>query len=62
MEKQMMNLRYEPSKYSRRELAFNSLKHCVKPHRVMLGCDNKYWVVCPADAARLERLGYEYAE
>jgi hypothetical protein len=33
----------------------------IKPLRVMLGDDETFWVVCPADAARLERAGYEYA-
>ncbi|TWT40496.1 hypothetical protein RAS1_42070 [Phycisphaerae bacterium RAS1] len=36
-----------------------------KPTRVMLGhADedrNEWWVVTPADAARLEQMGYEYA-
>jgi hypothetical protein len=35
--------------------------HGVKPQRIMLGDDEKFWVVCPADAARLERAGCEYA-
>lgn len=29
-------------------------------HAVMLG-EGAFWVVCPADAARLERAGYEWA-
>lgn len=57
-----MKLKYQPSKYNSRELAFNSLNHCVNPHRVILGDDMKFWVVCPADAERLYRVGYEYAE
>lgn len=43
-------------------MAFNSLKHSLKPQRVILGDDMKFWVVCPADAERLYRAGYEYAE
>lgn len=58
----MIKLKYKPSKFSSRELAFNSLKHCLKPHRVILGDDMKFWVVCPADAEKLHRAGYEYAE
>jgi hypothetical protein len=44
-----------------RQLAFEHAATTVKPHRVMLGDDGRYWVVTPADAARLERMGYEYA-
>jgi len=29
--------------------------------RVMLGDDGRFWVVTPADASRLEKAGYEYA-
>jgi hypothetical protein len=46
-------------------LAIESTQHAVKPVRVMLGdADERggwFWVVTPADAARLERAGYEYA-
>lgn len=58
----MIKLRHAPDKYSDRELAFNSLKHYVKLHVVILGDDMKYWVVCPSDAERLHKAGYEYAE
>jgi hypothetical protein len=37
------------------------VQHCVKPMWVMLGDDMRFWVVTPADAARLERAGYEFA-
>ena len=57
-----LKLRYSPEKYSTRELAFSSLKHCVKPMRVILGDDMKFWVVCPADAEKLHKAGYEYAK
>lgn len=55
-------LKYEPAKYRDRALAFASLRHAAKPMRVMLGDDQRFWVVCPADAARLERQGIEYAD
>ena len=60
--KESNNLKHEPGIFNSRELAFSSLKHYVKSHRVILGENEKYWVVCPADAARLEKNGYEYAE
>jgi hypothetical protein len=44
-----------------RETAFNSLENCEKASAVMLGDDERYWVVTMADAARLERMGYEWA-
>jgi hypothetical protein len=28
---------------------------------VMLGDDGKFWVTTPANCARLERMGYEWA-
>jgi len=46
-------------------LARQCVAHCAKPHRIVMGdCDGDggvYWVVVPADAARLERAGYEIA-
>ena len=35
--------------------------HATTPQRVMLGDDERFWVVTPADASRLERAGFEYA-
>jgi hypothetical protein len=35
--------------------------HGVKPQKIILGDDETFWVVSPADASRLERRGYEYA-
>lgn len=34
---------------------------CHKPHRVILGEGEQFWVVTPAEAARLAQAGYEYA-
>jgi hypothetical protein len=31
----------------------------AKRHAVVLGDDGRHWVVTPADASRLERMGYE---
>lgn len=44
------------------DLARSFASGCHKPHRVMLGDHPQYWVVCPADAERLVKAGYEYAE
>jgi hypothetical protein len=35
--------------------------NCTKAHAVMLGDDERFWVVSLGDAARLERQGYEWA-
>lgn len=57
-----LGLKHQPDIYQNRENAFSSLKHYVKLHIVMLGTDLQYWVVCPADAQRLYKQGFEYAE
>ncbi len=59
--KESLNLRYEPTAFTNRETAFGWSKHTVKPSMVILGSDCKFWVVCPADASRLIKLGYEFA-
>lgn len=56
----MLNLKYKPSKYNSRELAFSAAARS-KCDVVMLGDDGKFWVVCMADAARLEAAGFEWA-
>ena len=43
---------------SARSLAYGA----TKPQRIMLGDHPELWVVTPADAERLVRAGYEYAE
>lgn len=59
--KQKLGLRYNPDRFQNRALAFSFSNGTVKPSRVMLGCDGRFWVLCPADANKLEGLGYEYA-
>ena len=49
------------AKYQSLGLAIQSLSHMVKPGRIMLGDDGRFWVVTPAAAMVLERAGYEYA-
>lgn len=48
-------------RYTTLAAARSAASHGVKPLRVMLGDDERFWVVTPADAQRLERMGYEYA-
>ena len=55
-------LRHEPIRTGNRTAAINLVAHGVKPHRVMLGFDGMFWVVCPADAAKLAEMGCEYAD
>jgi hypothetical protein len=59
--KKQLNLRHEPARFINRNSAFSFSNNTIKMSIVMLGCDGKFWVVCPADATRLHRGGYEYA-
>ena len=43
------------------ERAFSFADHAVKPMMVLLGDDERYWVVRMADAERLLRAGFEAA-
>ena len=60
-----LGLRYEPIAFRSLERARSYAARCVKPMWVVLGdCDGDEataWGVCPADAAKLERAGYELA-
>ncbi len=58
--KEIYALRHEPARYQDRGLAF-AAAHRQKAGAVMLGDDGRYWVVCLADAARLEAAGLEWA-
>jgi len=59
--RQKFGLRHEPIFVQDRAAAFDIAAHCMKPHRIILGDDERFWVVCPADAAKLSKMGYEYA-
>ena len=48
-------------RFTRRDLAFANADRSGKGRAVLLGDDGRYWVVTLADAARLERWGYEFA-
>lgn len=39
--------------------AQNWRNHSVKLMLIVLGCDEKFWVVSGADGQRLEKAGYE---
>jgi len=54
-----LGLKYRPVVIRSEEIAF-SIANSTKAGTVMLG-EGAYWVVCLADAARLDRAGYEWA-
>lgn len=55
----MNSLKHSPMKFNSLALA-NSFADKAG-WVVMLGDDCRFWVVCFADAAKLERAGYEFA-
>ena len=58
--REALGLRHRPEVIRDEAAAFRIADHAAKPLRVMLG-DGAYWVVCPADAERLDRAGFEWA-
>jgi len=60
--KKSYNLKYRPDQFSTLAAAKRWADRCEKPHQVILGDNGKYWVVCPADAAKLQKAGLEYAQ
>lgn len=46
--------------FNTKELAIRNSYHTTKLTMVM-AVENEYWVVTPAEAQRLNKLGYEYA-
>ena len=62
--KKALGLRYEPIAFGSLERARSYAARCQKPMWVLGDADEDAvtaWVVCPADAAKLERAGYEIA-
>ena len=59
--KQQLGLRYEPSRFISKRLAEMWSANTTKPSLIILGCDSRFWVVCPADGSKLNKIGYEYA-
>jgi hypothetical protein len=58
--KEAYGLKYEPAKFMYRDNAFRFAGRS-KSGVVMLGDDERYWVVCLADASRLAKFGIEEA-
>lgn len=54
-----LRLRHEPAAFRSGVLAESYANRCVKPHYVVQGDFPIYLVVCPADATKLARAGYE---
>jgi len=60
--KSIFNLRHNVDVFQSMEAAVRCAERCIKLHVVMLGDNNKFWVVCFADAQRLFKNGYEIAK
>ena len=54
-----MTLRRKPIRFHNGDLAKIWADRWPEARRVVLGDDGKWWVVVPADAATLEKNGYE---
>ena len=54
-------IRQRAGRFVSRELAITHSATTHKPTRVMLGDDGRYWVVTPADAEAMDRMGFEHA-
>ena len=52
----------ETFRFTRRELALSFAHGAEKALWVMLGDDGRFWVTTPANCARLEKMGYEWAD
>jgi hypothetical protein len=52
----------ETARFQSRELAFSFAARPPKTLWVMLGDDGRFWVTTPANCARLEKMGYEWAD
>ena len=50
---------YRCTKLSDEDRARAYAARTTKPSRIILGDDEKYWIVTPAEATKLEKLGYE---
>ncbi len=52
----------QTSRFRQRQAAFDFANGAAKPLGVMLGDDGRFWVTTPANCARLEKMGYEWAD
>ena len=55
------NLKNKPFEFSDLRNAQNFANRCNKLHMVVLGDNEKFWVVLPVDYTRLLNAGYEAA-
>ena len=55
-------LKYEVVQFSSLVLAKSYTAHSVKAAWIVLGDNDKYWIVCPADFEKLIRAGYQAAK
>jgi len=55
----MKRLKYRPDVFTDLATAKRCAEKCIKPHVVIMVDNNKFWVVCFADAQILEKQGYE---
>ena len=60
--KHIDGLKYQPDRFVSLANARSFAAGASKPCMVMLGDDGRFWVVVMADAARLNDMGYEFAE
>lgn len=58
-QKIMKELKYRPDIFTNLAAAKRYAERCTKLHFVVMGDNNKFWVVCFLDAQRLEKDGYE---
>jgi hypothetical protein len=59
----MMKTTRNAYKFTNRTTALSfRYDRCTQPMRVILGDDDMFWVVTPADAERLLHAGYEIAD
>lgn len=56
-----LGLAYPPEVFNDEATAFRVAARWAKRGAVMLGDNGQYWVVCLADAVKLEAAGYEWA-
>jgi len=49
-------------KFSTQDAAKSYSKHTVKMSMIILGDDERFWVVTPAAASALVKAGFEYAD
>lgn len=49
------------ARFTDRTSAMHYAAKCIKPMRIILGTDGRFWIVNPKVANQLEAQGYEYA-